>query len=115
MSQRSNLFYRIERDIPVGAYLFQEKEPWSSAPHTSHPNEIQSKGEMPLLVKYKKLSEESETEELIKNSDRLPYCFTIRSRYRENSLTELFKRKPLMTTLKNTVVIPCLESTKRCA
>jgi len=53
------------------------------------------------MVKYKEVSENSEMTELIKNSDRLPYCFTIRSRYRENSLYELFKRKPLMTTLKH--------------
>jgi len=53
------------------------------------------------MVKYKEVSEKSEMKELIKNSDRLLYCFTIRSRYRENSLYELFKRKPLMTTLKH--------------
>ena len=53
------------------------------------------------MVKYKEVSERSEMKELIKNSDRLPYCFTIRSHYRENSLHELFKRKPLMTTLKH--------------
>jgi len=53
------------------------------------------------MVKYKEVSEKSEMKELIKNSDRLPYCFTIRSRHRENSLHESFKRKPLMTTLKH--------------
>ena len=53
------------------------------------------------MVKYKEVSEKSEMKELNKNSDRLPYCFTIRSRHRENSLHELFKRKPLMTTLKH--------------
>ena len=53
------------------------------------------------MVKYKEVSEKSEMKELIKNSDGLPYCFTIRSHHRENSLYELFKRKPLMTTLKH--------------
>jgi hypothetical protein len=53
------------------------------------------------MVKYKEVSEKSEMKESIKNSDRLPYCFTIRSRHRENSLHELFRRKPLMTTPKH--------------
>jgi hypothetical protein len=53
------------------------------------------------MVKYKKVSEKSEVKELIENSGKPPYCFTIRSHYRENSLYELFKRKPLMTTLKH--------------
>ena len=53
------------------------------------------------MVKYKEVSEKSEIKELIKNSDRLPYRFTIRSRHREKSLDKLFKRKPLMTTSKH--------------
>jgi len=89
--------FRIDRSTLVGAYLFQKKDlkmSYCSDSCISYP------GENHLMVKYKEVSEKSEMKELIKNSDRLPYCFTIRSRHRENSLHELFKRKLPMTTLK---------------
>jgi hypothetical protein len=93
---REKSICRIERSTLVGAYLFQRRNARKSCiPPTLHPGENHS------MVKYKKVSEKSETKELIKNSDRPPYCFTIRSRYKENSLYELFRRKPLMTTLKH--------------
>jgi hypothetical protein len=87
--------FRVDRSTPVGAYLFQKEDPRSSTPHTLDP------GENHIMVKYEKVSEKSEMKELIKSSDRLLYCFTIRSHHRENSLYESFKRKPLMTTLKH--------------
>ena len=86
---------KLGKKRPSRSLFISEKDPRNSASCISHP------GENHLRVKYKEVSEKSETEELIKNSDRLPYCFTIRSRHRENSLYELFKRKPLMTTLKH--------------
>jgi hypothetical protein len=85
MKEKSIL--RIDRSTPVGAYSFQKKDPRNSVSCISHP------GENRLMVKYKEVSEKSETRELIKNSNRLPYCFTIRSRHRENSLYELSKKK----------------------
>ena len=63
---------RLEESTSIGAYLFQKKESWSSAPRSYHPGETSS------MVKYKKVSEKSEIKELIKNSNRLPCCFTIR-------------------------------------
>jgi len=94
MKERSIL--RIDRSTPVGAYSFQKKDPRNSASCIYHPGEN----------RLKEVSEKSEMKELIKNSNRLPYCFTIRSRHRENSLYELFKRKPLMTTLKHSCNSP---------
>ena len=93
MKEKSIL--RIDRSTLVGAYSFQKKDPRNSASCISHP------GKNRLMVKYREVSEKSEMKELIKNSNRLPYCFTIRSRHREKSLHELFKRRPLMTTLKH--------------
>ncbi len=87
--------YRLGKKHPSRSLFISEKDPRNSASCISHP------GENHLMVKYKDVSEKSEMKELIKNSNRLPYCFTIRSRYRENSLHESFKRKPLMTTLKH--------------
>jgi hypothetical protein len=79
--------YRLGKKHPSRSLLISEKDPRNSASCISHP------GENHLMVKYKKVSEKSEMKELIKNSDRLPYCLTIRSRHREKSLNELFKKE----------------------
>ncbi len=79
--------YRLGKKHPSRSLFISEKDPRNSTSCISHP------GENCLMVKYKEVSEKSEMKELIKNSNRLPHCFTIRSRHKGNSLHELFKKE----------------------